>query len=109
MKFLVCGGAGYIGSHMVKMLSNLGHNVITFDNLSTGYRDAVKWGEFVEGDLLNPADLDTIFSGHKFDAVIHFAARSLVGESQQKPGLYYRNNVVGTMNLLDAMREHKVH
>jgi len=108
MKFLVCGGAGYIGSHMVKMLSNLGHDVITFDNLSTGYRDAVKWGEFVEGDLLNPADLEAIFSGHKFDAVIHFAARSLVGESQQKPGLYYRNNVVGTMNLLDAMREHKV-
>ena len=108
MNFLVCGGAGYIGSHMVKMLFNDGHNVVTFDNLATGFRDAVKWGEFVEGDLLNPDDLDDLFSNHQFDAIIHFAARSLVGESQQKPGLYYRNNVVGSMNLLDAMREHKV-
>jgi len=108
MIFLVCGGAGYIGSHMVKMLASLGHKVVTFDNLSTGYRDAVKWGEFVKGDLLNPIDLEALFSARRFDTVIHFAARSQIGESQQKPGLYYRNNVVGTMNLLDAMREHHV-
>jgi len=108
MNFLICGGAGYIGSHMVKTLANLGHQVVTFDNLSTGFRDAVKWGEFVEGDLLNQTDLDGLFSAHRFDMVIHFAARSLVGESQHKPDLYYRNNVVGTMNLLNTMREHHV-
>jgi len=82
--------------------------VVTFDNLSTGYRDAVKWGEFVEGDLLSRLDLDALFEAHHFDTVIHFAARSLVGESQQQPALYYRNNVGGTMNLLDAMRKHDV-
>jgi len=108
MNFLVCGGAGYIGSHMVKTLANLGHHVVTFDNLSTGYRNSVKWGEFIEGDLLSQTDLDSLFSARRFDTVIHFAARSQVGESQQNPGLYYRNNVVGTMNLLDAMREHNV-
>jgi len=106
--FLVCGGAGYIGSHMVKMLAGLGHAVVTFDNLSTGYRNAVKWGQFVEGDLLDQGDLDALFSEHHFDAVIHFAARSLVGESQLEPAMYYRNNVVGTMNLLDAMCRHQV-
>jgi len=106
--FLVCGGAGYIGSHMVKMLADFGHHVVTFDNLSTGYRDSVKWGTLVEGELLNSDDLDAVFSVYSFDAVIHFAARSLVGESELKPGLYYRNNVVGTMNLLDAMRRNGV-
>jgi len=109
MNFLVCGGAGYIGSHMVKMLASLGHEVVTFDNLSTGFRDAVKWGEFVEGDLLNQTDLEALFSARRFDTVIHFAARSQVGESQHTPDLYYRNNVVGTMNLLDAMLRHQVH
>lgn len=108
MNFLVCGGAGYIGSHMVKMLVGMGHQVVTFDNLSTGYRDAVKWGQFIEGDLLDQGDLEALFSTHSFDAVVHFAARSLVGESQLKPELYYRNNVVGTINLLDAMRKHHV-
>jgi UDP-glucose 4-epimerase len=105
MKILVCGGAGYIGSHMVKMLHNLGHQVTTFDNLSTGHRHAVKWGEFVEGDLLNPDDLVALFRNRQFDAVMHFSARSLVGESMQKPALYYQNNVVGTFNLLEAMRQ----
>jgi len=108
VNFLICGGAGYIGSHMIKMLVEAGHHVVTFDNLSTGYRNSVKWGEFIEGDLLSQADLHNLFSARWFDTVIHFAARSQVGESQQNPGLYYRNNVVGTMNLLDAMREHSV-
>jgi len=108
MKLLVCGGAGYIGSHMVKMLSNMGHDVVTFDNLSTGFRTSVKWGAFVEGDLLNQDDLDALFSIHRFDAVVHFAARSLVGESEKKPELYYHNNVDGTRNLLDAMVKHGV-
>jgi len=79
-----------------------------FVNLATGFRDAVKWCEFVEGDLLNQTDLDALFSAYRFDTAIHFAARSQVGESQYKPDLYYRNNVVGSMNLLDAMREHHV-
>jgi len=108
MNYLVCGGAGYIGSHMVKMLAGQGHHVVTFDNLTTGYRNAVKWGDFVRGDLLNPVELEALFSAHRFDTVIHFAACSQVGESQHKPDLYYRNNVVGSMNLLDAMLSHQV-
>lgn len=101
---LVCGGAGYIGAHMCKTLARAGHKPVTFDNLSTGHRNAVKWGPLEKGDLLNQADLERVFTTYKFDAVMHFAARSLVGESIEKPGLYLRNNVTGTLNLLDAMR-----
>jgi UDP-glucose-4-epimerase GalE len=102
---LVCGGAGYIGSHMSKALARAGHVPVTFDNLSTGHRPAVKWGPLVEGDLLDPGALARAFRDFRFDAVMHFAARSLVGESMQRPGLYFRNNVTGTLNLLDAMRD----
>ncbi len=105
MNILVCGGAGYIGSHMVKMLAGEGHAVTTFDNLCTGHRRAVKWGEFVEGDLLDTRALERLFADNSFDAVMHFSARSLVGESVQQPLLYYRNNVAGTLNLLEAMHE----
>ena len=108
MNILVCGGAGYIGSHMVKMLHQQGHAVVTFDNLSTGNRHAVQWGEFVEGDLLNPPTLADLFQQFRFDVVMHFSARSLVGESVQNPSLYYQNNVVGTFNLLEAMRNARV-
>jgi UDP-glucose-4-epimerase GalE len=101
---LVCGGAGYIGSHMCKQLARAGHLPITFDNLSTGHRWAVKWGPLVEGDLLAPAALAAVFRDRPIDAVMHFAARSLVGDSMLEPGLYFRNNVTGTLNLLDAMR-----
>ncbi|GMR20912.1 MAG: UDP-glucose 4-epimerase GalE [Gammaproteobacteria bacterium] len=107
MKVLVCGGAGYIASHMCKMLARAGHDVLVFDNLSTGHREAVQWGEFIEGDLLNPGDLEQTFSSHQIDAVMHFSAKSLVGESVEKPALYYRNNVTGTLNLLDAMMAHQ--
>lgn len=100
---LVCGGAGYIGSHMVKMLSGQGHRVITFDNLSTGHGEAVRWGELIVGDLMKPKDIAALFERYRFDAVFHFAARSLVGESVRHPDIYYRNNVIGTLNLLDAM------
>jgi UDP-glucose 4-epimerase len=102
---LVCGGAGYIGSQMCKQLAIAGHVPIAFDNLATGHRWAVKWGPLVEGDLLDTAALDAVFRQHPVDAVMHFAARSLVGESVRIPGLYFRNNVTGTLNLLDAMRE----
>jgi UDP-glucose-4-epimerase GalE len=105
---LVCGGAGYIGSQMCKQLADAGHVPIAFDNLATGHRWAVKWGPLVEGDLLEATALAAVFREHPIDAVMHFAARSLVGESVQQPGLYFRNNVTGTLNLLDAMREARV-
>ncbi|RJX18283.1 MAG: UDP-glucose 4-epimerase GalE [Desulforudis sp.] len=108
MNILICGGAGYIGSHMAKMLAGRDHEVTVFDNLSTGHREAVKWGKFVQGDLLNQDDLRGLFAGGQFDAVMHFSAKSLVGESVAHPGLYYSNNVTGTLNLLDIMLEHGV-
>jgi len=108
MMILVCGGAGYIGSHMCKRLARDGHVPITFDNLSTGHEWAVKWGPLVRADLLDPAALADVFRAYPIDAVMHFAARSIVGESMQNPGLYFRNNVTGTLNLLDAMREANV-
>ena len=108
MGILVVGGAGYIGSHMVKQLAASGTEVITLDNLSCGYRDAVKYGEFVEGDLGDPAVLDHIFSNYSIDAVMHFAAYIEVGESVRDPGKYYHNNVVNTLILLDAMLQHDV-
>jgi UDP-glucose-4-epimerase GalE len=101
---LVCGGAGYIGSHMCKALARAGHLPVTLDNFSTGHRWAVKWGPLVEADLLDRDALARAFDAHRIDAVMHFAARSLVAESMQQPGLYFRNNVTGTLNLLDAMR-----
>ncbi len=107
-KILVCGGAGYIGSHMVKMLSEQGYEVVTFDNLSTGHSSAVKWGELFVGDLLMPISINEVFGKHRFDAVFHFAAQPLVSESIIHPDIYYRNNVLGTLNLLDAMKLAKV-
>jgi UDP-glucose 4-epimerase len=108
MKVLVCGGAGYIGSHMVRQLSRHGHGVVVFDNLSTGHRQAVASVELVEGDLLHKQQLDALFAAERFDVVMHFCARSLVGESVAKPYDYYQNNVVGTINLLRAMHDHGV-
>lgn len=104
MHVLVCGGAGYIGSHMSKLLAEQGYQLTIFDNLSTGHREAVKWGNLVEGDLLDQEALASLFKSNNFDAVMHFSAKSLVGESVQKPDLYYLNNVVGSLNLLDHMR-----
>lgn len=108
MKILVVGGAGYIGSHMVKQLALAGHSVITLDNLSYGYLDAVKYGEFIEGDLGDATILDTIFKAGDIDAVMHFAGFIQVGESVIKPSMYYHNNVVNTHTLLDAMLRHQV-
>jgi len=104
MKVLVCGGAGYIGSHMCKLLALSGHEPITLDNLSTGHRWAVKWGPLIERDLLDGAWLAMDLAANRFDAVLHFAACSLVEDSMRDPARYFRNNVVGTLNLLDAMR-----
>ncbi len=104
MKVLVAGGAGYIGSHMVKALGRSGHAVTVFDNLSTGHADAVGGVALLRGDLRRPADLAAAFGSGKFDAVMHFAACCYVGESVQEPGKYYENNVVGSLNLLEAMK-----
>ena len=78
------------------------------DNLSTGHREAVKWGELVKADLMDPASLDRAFTGRRIDAVMHFSARSLVADSVREPYAYYQNNVTGTLNLLQAMQRHEV-
>jgi UDP-glucose 4-epimerase len=104
MSILVIGGAGYIGSHMVKRLGELGCLVTTLDNLSSGHRDAVLCGEFVHGDLADKALLADVLQPGRFDAVMHFASFIKVGESVQKPAMYYANNVTNTLHLLDAMR-----
>ena len=105
---LVVGGAGYIGSHMAKMLVQSGHEVIVMDNLSTGFRDTVRYGRLIEGDLADQALLDRIFAENSIAAVMHFATLSQVGESMREPARYYRNNVANTLNLLDAMLRHQV-
>ena len=99
---LVTGGAGYIGSHACKALAVAGYVPVTFDNLSTGWRDSVKFGPFEEGDLLDRTRLDEVFERHNPTAVMHFAAHSQVGESMAEPGKYWRNNVIGSLNLAEA-------
>lgn len=103
---LVVGGAGYIGSQMVKLLLAAGYHVVTFDNLSHGYRDAVLGGDFVLGDLANRAELEGLFTRYTFAGVMHFASFIEVGESVRDPGKYYQNNVACTLNLLDTMVAH---
>lgn len=106
MSILVCGGAGYIGSHINKQLNIEGYDTIVFDNLVYGHREAVKWGEFVKGDLADPSALESVFKAHQIDAVFHFAAYAYVGESVKEPEKYYCNNVANTLNLLKIMRKY---
>lgn len=106
-RVLVIGGAGYIGSHMVKMLGLQGYSVTTLDDLSSGHRDAVLFGDFVLGNFGDRTVLDALLP-QGFDAVMHFASFIQVGESVQHPDKYYRNNVTYTLGLLDAMRAHGV-
>lgn len=110
MKILVLGGAGYIGSHTVYRLIEQGHKVVVFDNFETGYYEAIHPdAEIYEGDLRNRADIDKIFDEESdIDAVIHFAANSLVGESMVKPLKYYDNNICGTKVLLESMVAHNI-
>ena len=105
MNILVVGGAGYIGSHMVKRLLESGHDVSVLDNLSNGHRDAVMGGRFTEGDVADRELVTRLMTASRFDAVMHFASCIEVGESVRDPATYYRNNVVGTKALLDAMLE----
>lgn len=110
MKILVLGGAGYIGSHTVYRLIEQGHKVVVFDNFETGYYEAIHPdAEVYEGDLRNRADIDNVFDKESdIDAVIHFAANSLVGESMVKPLKYYDNNICGTKVLLESMVAHNI-
>lgn len=110
MRLLVTGGAGYVGSAVTAMLLESGHQVTVLDDLSTGHRDAVPAGAaFHHGDLLDPRTLTEVTRGSAdFDAVLHFAARSLVGESVAEPARYFRHNVTTTANLVDAMRDHGI-
>ncbi|MDP1512515.1 UDP-glucose 4-epimerase GalE [Paenibacillus sp. CMAA1739] len=105
MAILVTGGAGYIGSHTVAELLDLGEEVVVLDNLQTGHKGALLGGKLYEGDLRDKELLSKLFSENNIDAVIHFAANSLVGESMQNPGKYYDNNVFGTLSLLEAMKD----
>jgi UDP-glucose 4-epimerase len=108
MKLLIPGGAGYIGSHMVRYAQEHGHDVVVLDDFSTGHEWAVKDCEILHVNLLDQDKLSQLLKGRYFDGVIHFAAKSLVGESVKKPGLYYRNNVVGTLNLVNEMLQNDI-
>jgi UDP-arabinose 4-epimerase len=105
---LVTGGAGYIGSHACKILARAGYQPVVFDNLSRGHRQAVRWGPLVEGDLADRERLVMALQTHSVSAVVHFAAYAYVGESVADPALYYRNNLAGTLSLLEAMRAARV-
>ena len=108
MNLLIPGGAGYIGSHMVKYAHDHGHEVVVLDNFSTGHEWAVKDCEVLKVDLLDLDKLARSIKGRNFDGVIHFAAKSLVAESLLKPELYYKNNVVGTLNLVNEMLKNDI-
>lgn len=105
---LIIGGAGYIGSHMNKMLCGQGYETVVFDNLVYGHKEAVVQGILEIGDLSDRGRLDEIFEKYTIEAVFHFAAYAYVGESVSDPGKYYNNNVANTLHLLDAMRRHNV-
>jgi len=108
MKILVTGGAGYIGSHVVKALGRIGHQIAVYDNLSTGHAWSVLYGNLIVGDLSDRSLLNQIMSEFKPEAVIHFAASIQVGDSVREPLAYYRNNVAATMSLLESMEEHGI-
>ena len=101
---LITGGAGYVGSHTCKAIAAMGYLPISLDNLIYGHPWAVQWGPSIKGDIADSLVLDQIFSDYRPKAVIHFAAYAYVGESVEHPAKYYRNNVAGSISLLEAMR-----
>lgn len=105
MNLLITGGAGYIGSIANRYLRDLGHQTVVFDNLTTGHKVAVGDTKLIVGDLKNPGDIEKAFEVESFDAVIHFAALALAGESMDKPAEYFINNILGGTNLLEAMQK----
>jgi UDP-glucose 4-epimerase len=105
---LVVGGAGYIGSHMCKLLVKSGYKVVIFDNLSTGFRELAKYGELTVGDLKNKNEIENMFLKYDIFAVMHFSAFAYVGESVSNPQKYYQNNVANTLNLLEMMMKYNV-
>ncbi|MBI4064979.1 UDP-glucose 4-epimerase GalE [Candidatus Gottesmanbacteria bacterium] len=106
MNILVTGGAGYIGSVTSALLRQTGHTVVIFDSLQTGHKEAIGQSRLIVGDLTNKDTIDKIFSSEEFDAVVHFAALSLAGQSMERPYDYYYNNLLGSLNLLESMRLH---
>jgi UDP-glucose-4-epimerase GalE len=108
MKILVTGGAGYIGSHAVRLFRSRGHQVWVYDNLSFGHRAAVPADRLIVGDLAERARVEEALAVHRIEAVVHFAAFAYVGESVQDPGKYYQNNLVNTLQLLESMRRQGV-
>lgn len=105
---LVAGGAGYIGSHINKMLNQKGYDTVVFDNLVYGHKEAVKWGILEIGDLTDKGRIEEVFDKYDIEAVFHFAAYAYVGESVENPSKYYNNNVTNTLHLLDIMVKHNV-
>ena len=105
---LVTGGAGYVGSHACKALAARGYRPVVYDNMVYGHKEAVKWGPLEIGDIADRSTLDAAIEKHRPQAVMHFAAFTYVGESVADPGKYYRNNVAGTLSLLEAMRDHRI-
>ncbi len=108
MRILVIGGAGYIGSHAVRLFLSRGHDTWVYDNLSVGHRGAVPAERLIVGDLAEGPRLDQLLVEKRIEAIVHYAAYSLVGESVKQPAKYYQNNLVNTLNLLDAMRRHGI-
>ncbi len=107
-RILVTGGAGYIGSHTCKVLAQAGYTPIAYDNLVYGHTAAVRWGPLEQGDIADRERLNQVIAQYQPEALMHFAAYAHVGESVQNPGKYYRNNVAGTLNLLEAVRDHGI-
>ena len=106
---LITGGAGYIGSHVNKLLNQNGYETLVLDNLSKGHKESVKWGEFVNCDLGDKESLNDIFNTYDIEGVMHFAAFSSVAESMEEPEKYFKNNFENTLNLLSVMKEHRIY
>ena len=104
MKIIITGGAGYIGSHALKILHAYGHETLVIDNLSTGHKEFIKWGDFEEVDICDLEKLKLIFNSYKADGVLHFAASSIVSESFERPLKILENNIYGSLNVFEAMK-----